>query len=67
MGIFDQIKDAASGENLDKAKDFVNEHEAQVDQGIERAGDMIDEKTGGRYAGKVDQAQSFLEGKTGNL
>ena len=67
MGIFDKVKDAVSEDNLDKGKTFVNEHEAQVDQGVERAGDMVDARTGDRYESRVDQGQKFLEDKTGNL
>ena len=48
MGIFDQIKDAAAG------------HEAQVEQGVGKLGDMVDERTGGQYAAQVDQAQDFI-------
>lgn len=51
MGIFDQIKDAAAG------------HEAQVDQGVEKLGDLVDERTGGTYAAHVDQAQDFVRGQ----
>jgi len=67
MGIFDTVKDAVSEDNVDRGKTFVNEHEAQVDQGVERAGDMVDERTGDRYASQVDRGQAFLEDKTGNL
>ena len=67
MGIFDKVKDAASEDNVDQAKTFVNEHESQVDEGVERAGDMVDARTGDRYASSVDQGQKFLEDKTGNL
>ncbi len=48
MGIFDAVKGAADS------------HETQVDSAIERIGDLIDEKSGGQYAGQVDQAQDFL-------
>jgi hypothetical protein len=51
---------------LDDAKKLVDEHEDQVDQGIEKAGDLVDDKTGGQYAGQVDQGQEFLEGRTGD-
>lgn len=68
MSIFDKAKDLLGDEsNLQKAKDAVNEHEAQIDQGVERAGDMVDDTTGGKFADKVDQGQSFIEDKTGNL
>ncbi len=44
MGIFDKIKNLAGG-NADKVKD-----------GLEKAGDMIDEKTGGQHTDKIDMA-----------
>jgi hypothetical protein len=50
---------------LDDAKNLADEHEEQVDAAIEKAGDMVDDKTGGQYEGQVDKAQEFLEDKTG--
>jgi len=44
---------------FDKAKDALSEHSEHVDSGIERVGDLIDEKTGGKYADKVDQGQDL--------
>lgn len=45
MGLLDTIKGALKG-NTDKVKD-----------GMDKAADMIDEKTDGKYADKVDMAQ----------
>ncbi len=45
MGIFDKAKDALSG-NEDKLNEL-----------IDRAGDMVDEKTGDKYAEQVDKGQ----------
>ncbi|MCW2912477.1 MAG: hypothetical protein JWN52_545 [Actinomycetia bacterium] len=45
MSIVDKVKEML-GQNVDKAKGAVD-----------KAGDMIDEKTGGKYADKVDKAQ----------
>ena len=42
---------------LDDAKKLVDEHDDQVDEGIEKAGDLVDEKTGGKFADQVDKAQ----------
>ena len=68
MGIMDSIKDAAGDDGaLDKAKQQVNQHEAQVDQGIEKAGDAFDQKTDGKFSGQVDKGQSALEDRTGHL
>ena len=45
MGLLDSIKNALGG-NADKVKD-----------GIDKAGDMIDDKTGGKYSDKIDMAE----------
>ena len=45
---------------LDKAKakltDAVDQHGDQIADGIDKAGAMADEKTGGKHADKIDQA-----------
>lgn len=51
---------------LDDAKKFIDEHDDQVDAAIEKAGDLVDDKTGGAYAGQVDKVQDFAEDKTGD-
>ena len=51
---------------LDAAKKFIDEHDDQVDQAIEKAGDLVDDKTGGKYADKVDKVQDVAEEKTGD-
>ena len=45
MGLFDKIGDLAK------------QYEDKIEQGIEQAGDLVDEKTGGKYAAQVDKAQ----------
>ena len=54
MGIFDDIKNA------------VAEHEAELESAIDKAADFIDEKTGGQFAGHLDQAQEFLKDNIGD-
>ncbi len=49
---------------LDKAKDLLGKHDDKVDQGIEKAGDLVDKKFTG-HADHVDRAQDFLQEKTG--
>ena len=51
---------------LRDAKKFIDEHDEQVDQAIEQAGDLVDDKTGGKFAGQVDRAQDLAEQKTGD-
>lgn len=47
MGALDDMKD--------KAKDLAGEHSDQVDEGLEKAGDFVDEKTGGKHSDKIDR------------
>lgn len=42
---------------MDKVKGMLGQHGDKVDQGVERAGDMVDDKTGGKHAAHVDKAQ----------
>ncbi|MBO0828674.1 MAG: antitoxin [Streptosporangiales bacterium] len=49
MSMFDNIRD--------KAEDAAREHPDQVDEGIDKAGDFADDRTGGRYSDQVDQGQ----------
>ncbi len=53
MGLSDKISNAVAG------------HEDAVKAGIDKVGDIVDEKTGSKYAGQVDQVQDFLKGKVG--
>jgi hypothetical protein len=53
MGLADQLSDALSG------------HADEIKAGIEKAGDLVDEKTGGKFASQVDQVQEKLEGLLG--
>lgn len=52
MGAFDSIKGLAN-----KAKEFAAKNPDKVDRAIDKAGDIVDSKTGGKYADKVDKAQ----------
>ncbi len=54
MGLLDNISAAIGG------------HEDQVKDGIDKIGDLVDDKTGGQYAGQVDQAQDFLKSQVDN-
>lgn len=50
---------------LDKAKDLAEKHDDKVDQGIEKAGDQVDQRTGGKYADKVDRGVDEAQKRTG--
>lgn len=49
----------------DKAKEMAGEHPEQVDQGIEKAGDAVDDRTGGEHAEQVDRAQDAARDQLG--
>ncbi len=70
MGLLDKAKEALSsdeGSLGDKAKNAVNTHQDKVDMGVDKAGDVLDARTGGKYADKVDQGQATIKDRTGNL
>jgi MT0933-like antitoxin protein len=51
---------------LDKAKDFLDKHDKQVDQALEKAGEEVDRRTGGKYAGPIDKAVNEAQKRTGD-
>ncbi|MFC0850172.1 antitoxin [Streptomyces noboritoensis] len=51
---------------MDKLKQMLKGHEDQAGQGIDRAGDFVDEKTQGKYSSQVDTAQEKLKEQLGS-
>jgi hypothetical protein len=51
MGIFDKAKDAL-GDNIE-----------QVDAGIDKAAEFVDNKTGDKYSEQIDQGAEFVKDK----
>ena len=49
MGLIDDLKG--------KAKGLIHGNERAIKDGITKAGDFVDTKTGGKYAGHVDKIQ----------
>jgi hypothetical protein len=50
---------------LNKAKSFADQHDEKVDQGLEKAGDQIDERTGAKYSEQVDRGVDEAQKRTG--
>ncbi|MFJ3903758.1 antitoxin [Streptomyces sp. NPDC090025] len=50
---------------MDKLKQMLKGHEDQAGQGIDKAGDFVDEKTQGKYSSQVDTAQDKLKEQLG--
>ena len=51
---------------IDKAKKFIGDNPDKVRQGIEKVGDEIDERTGGKYADKIDRVQAEAAKRLGD-
>ncbi|BFP50347.1 antitoxin [Streptomyces sp. CMC78] len=50
---------------LDKIKKMLKGHEDQAGKGIDKAGDMVDDRTQGKYKKHVDTAQDKLKQQLG--
>ena len=59
MSMFDKIKD--------KAAEMVGQHGDKAEQGIDKAAEFADEKTGGKYSDKIDQGAEKAKDAMGNL
>jgi len=49
---------------LDKAKEAVEKNLDKVEGAIDKAGDFVDEKTGGKFADAVDKVQEAAKNAT---
>jgi hypothetical protein len=54
MGFLDRFK--GKGGLKDKAVDLAKEHDDKIDQGIDKASDLADRATKGKYTDKIDGA-----------
>ncbi len=52
---------------LDKAKDLVTKNAEKVEGAIDKAGDVIDEKTGGKFKDTVDKVQEAAKNAADKL
>lgn len=50
---------------FDKAKDFASKNPDKADMAVDKAGDMVDERTGGKYAEHIDKGQDMARGQYG--
>lgn len=51
---------------LDRAKDFIDKHDEQVDQVIEKIGEEADKRTGGTYSEHIDRGVDEAQKRTGS-
>ncbi len=52
---------------LDNIGDQVAKHEEAITAAVDKTGDFIDEKTGGKFAEKIDSAQDAIKNKVEEL
>ncbi|MGW0018712.1 antitoxin [Rhodococcus sp. NPDC003382] len=60
MGFLDNVKGI-----VDKGKELAADHPDVVNQAIEKAGDLADDKTGGKFSGQVDAAENAAKNALG--
>lgn len=53
MGLLDSLK-AKLAPAKDKVSGLAQQHEAKIDQGLDKAAKMVDEKTKGKYSAKIE-------------
>ena len=58
MGLFDEIKD--------KAEELAKEHPDQVNEGLEKAGEFLNEKTGDKFGDQIEQGENFAREQLGS-
>jgi hypothetical protein len=51
---------------FDKAKDLARKHEDKIARGLDKAGDLIDQKTGGKHRDKIDKVVDEAKKRTGD-
>lgn len=44
----------------DKAKDFASQHQDQVDQGVDKAGDAVNQRTDDKYEDQVTKGEDAV-------
>jgi hypothetical protein len=50
---------------MDKAKEVADQHDEQVDQGLEKAGDQVDSRTGNKHSDQIDKGVDQAQARTG--
>lgn len=51
---------------LDKAKDLLSQNADKVEMAIDKAGDLVDEKTQGKYSDTIHKVQEEAKKATGS-
>lgn len=51
---------------LDKMKDLADQHDDKVDAALEKVGDIVDDRTGGKHTEQIDKAVDAAQQHTGD-
>jgi hypothetical protein len=51
---------------MDRIKSLAGKHDDKVDQGMEKAGDKVDERTGGKHSEQIDKGVDEGQRRTGS-
>ncbi len=51
---------------IDKAKNLLGQHGDKVDGAIDKVAEVVDEKTGGKYADQIDKGVEAAKGAVGD-
>jgi hypothetical protein len=51
---------------FDRAKKLAEEHADKVEQAIDKVADVVDDKTGGKYADQIDKGAEAAKGFVGD-
>ena len=52
---------------LDKVKSLIGGHKDQSQEGVSKAGQIADEKTGGSYSSQIDSAENKADEEIGGV
>ena len=66
MGLFDDLKKKLPGLK-NKAEDLVQEHDEKIKDGLDKAAEFADDKTGGKHRDKIDQGIDKAKGFVDDL
>ena len=66
MGMFDNLKGKAD-QLREKASGLVDQHGDTIDKGLDKAGEIVDQKTGGKYTEKIATGKAKAREQLDNL
>ncbi|MER7009480.1 antitoxin [Dactylosporangium sp. NPDC000555] len=50
---------------FDKVKDLANQHDDKIDQALDKAGELADDRTGGKYTEQIQKGVDAAKEHTG--